>query len=96
MLYVIPYCSEPVNISDSHVAENSVFANLLKDEGFCFLALCPGWTETDMGADTAQKLGLKAAPLTVDTSIKQQLEILKSLTPDNNGEFVNYEGTIDW
>lgn len=49
-----------------------------------------------MGADTAQKLGLKAAPLTVETSIKQQLEILKTLTPDNNGEFVNYEGKIDW
>ena len=77
-------------------AENSILANLLGEEGFCFLALCPGWTQTDMGADTAQKLGLKAAPLTIEQSIKQQLEILRGLTPQNNGEFVNYEGKIDW
>ena len=49
-----------------------------------------------MGMDTAQKLGVKEVPLTVEQSIKQQLEVLRGLTPANNGEFRNYEGKIDW
>ena len=78
-------------------AETSVLANELKDDGFCFLALSPGWVNTDMGGDNARKLGMKGAPLDIDTSIKLQLQVLKSLTTQNNGEFLDQEGkTIEW
>ena len=50
-----------------------------------------------MGGDNARKLGMKGAPLDIDTSIKLQLKVLKSLTAQNNGEFLDQEGkTIEW
>lgn len=89
---MLGYCSSKAALN----MQNSILANVLGAEGFCCLALCPGWTQTDMGMDTAQKLGIKAAPLTVEQSIKQQLEVLRGLTPANNGEYRNFEGKIDW
>ena len=49
-----------------------------------------------MGNVSAKILGLKAAPMTIETSIRQQLEVIKRLTPQNNGEFLNHDGKIAW
>ena len=69
----------------------------MKDEGFCFVALSPGWVNTDMGGGNARKLGMKGAPLDIDISIQAQIKLLKRLTTKNNGEFVGHEGEkIDW
>ena len=79
------------------LAETEVLANQLKDEGFCVLALSPGWVNTDMGGDNARKLGMEGAPLTIETSIQAQIKLLRGLTTKNNGEFLGHEGeNIDW
>jgi len=66
-------------------------ANDLKDEGFTFIALHPGWVQTDMGSRAVGKLGDKP-PLDPETSIAGQQKVIMGLTKDQNGQFLNYEG----
>lgn len=75
----------------SGVAETAVLANDLKDEGFTFIALHPGWVQTDMGKKAEGKLGAKA-PLDPATSIAGQHKVIMGLTKDQNGQYLNYEG----
>lgn len=72
-------------------AETSVFANQLKDEGFCVVALNPGWVNTDMGGANARKLGMEKAPMDTETSITMQLKVLQGLTTKSNGQFLSYD-----
>ena len=69
-----------------------MFANELKDDNFCVIALSPGWVNTDMGGDNARKLGLKSAPLTLEESISLQLKVVKGLSSKDNGNFVDEKG----
>lgn len=74
-----------------------MFANELKDDGFCVVALSPGWVNTDMGGDNARKLGMEGAPLTIEESIALQLKVVKGLSSRNNGSFVDENGSsIDY
>ena len=72
-------------------AETSVFANELKAEDFCIIALSPGWVDTDMGGGNARKLGLARAPLDADESIAKMLKVIQQLTPKNSGQFLDQD-----
>ena len=61
----------------------------LGPEGFTSVVMHPGWVQTDMGGPNA--------PLTPDESIASMLEVIDRLGPDDNGRFLNYDGTtIPW
>jgi NAD(P)-dependent dehydrogenase (short-subunit alcohol dehydrogenase family) len=59
-----------------------------------WLALSPGWVQTDMGGD--------AAPLTVDKSVAQMRATLQTVSGAEKrasvqGQFLNYDGsTLPW
>ena len=84
-------CMLVLYAATSGVAETAVLANDLKDEGFTFIALHPGWVQTDMGKKAAGKLGAKA-PLDPATSIAGQHKVIMGLTKDQNGQYLNYKG----
>ncbi|KAJ5550297.1 hypothetical protein N7461_004995 [Penicillium sp. DV-2018c] len=51
------------------------------DEGFTFLAISPGWLRTDLGGERAH--------LSVETGAEKVVDILKEVTPKQNGKFLN-------
>ena len=51
------------------------------DEGFIFVAISPGWLQTDMGGSVAD--------LPVETGVKAVWEILETLQQSDNGKFLN-------
>ena len=72
-------------------AETAVLANDLKDEGFTFIALHPGWVETDMGKLAGPHLG-GSPPLKPPGSIASQHKVIFGLTKGQNGQYLDWEG----
>lgn len=76
----------------SKTALNSYTRSLAQDlagEGFCVVAVHPGWVQTDMGG--------AGASITVDQSVAGLLQVVQGLAPADNGTFRNWDGrTLAW
>ena len=73
----------------SKTALNSVVKSLsvdLASEGFSVAVVHPGWVRTDMGGPN----GL----IDVQTSVGGMLAVIDGLSPDNAGDFFNYDGSL--
>lgn len=71
----------------SKTALNSVTKNLaieLKHKGFTVVAIDPGWVKTDMGG--------KNALITPEESVTGIRHVLNTLTQEDTGTFINYQG----
>jgi len=65
-----------------------------ENPGIAFLAICPGWVDTDLGKQGA---GGAVSPLKPPESIKGLLSVVGSLTLAESGSYRNYEGkTLPW
>jgi len=61
----------------------------LQKDGVIAVALNPGWVKTDNGGEDA--------PTTPKESVSGMLSVLGSLTQNNSGCFISYDGTqIPW
>lgn len=61
----------------------------LKKDNILVTAMHPGWVKTDMGG--------KNAPLDVDTSVTGIFNTIDKLGEDDNGKFLNYDGSeLPW
>lgn len=83
------------NSGDSYVyrstktALNQVVKSLSVDlapEGFTVLALHPGWVLTDMGGPNAL--------ISTRTSVEGMLSMIAAAGPEQNGQFLNYDGKV--
>ena len=63
---------------------NLQLAHELKPEGFCCVAVHPGWVRTDMGGPQA--------PLSPPESVASMVRTLDGLTPADTGRFMNHDG----
>lgn len=77
----------------SFLAETAVLGHDLKDEGFTFVALQPGYVSTDLGSAMTPHLGV-APPLDPPTSVASQQKVIFGLTRSNNGQFLDQEGNV--
>ena len=72
-----------VNMATKLLAED------LRGEGFCIVALHPGWVQTRMGGG--------AAPVPPEQSIRGMLRIIDGLTAEQSGRTFDFEGReIPW
>ena len=77
------------------LAETAVLANQLREAGFKFVSLSPGWVETDMGksGDAAMGLGKQfGSSVPVEKSVAGMLEVLRTATVKDSGKFKNISG----
>jgi len=83
------------------------FAVQFKGEGIKFLSLSPGWVATQSAQDEEMNVKMmlpafqKVYPdlkekLTVEDSIRMQLETIENLTLEHSGEFVSHHGDKNW
>ena len=76
----------------SKAALNSVVKSLSNDlskQGFTVLALHPGWVKTEMGGPNAL--------LETDTSAQGLFDVIQNSTPENSGQFINFDGSeLPW
>lgn len=72
---------------ESKVALNMFTRTLaaeLRPEGFICVVISPGWVRTDMGGPQA--------PQSPDETIAEIISLLRGLTPEDSGRFLNYRG----
>ncbi|KAN0103441.1 NAD(P)-binding protein [Hyaloscypha variabilis] len=67
---------------------NLKFHNEFKEKGFVFLALNPGWVNTDLAGEGMGNY----APLQVDDSIRQCLSFVNRATAEHSGKFWSLDG----
>ena len=69
----------------SKAALNMAVASARHDyPGATFVAIDPGWVQTDMGGG--------AAPLTVQDSVRGMRAVVESLSPSDNGRLLHHDG----
>ena len=69
----------------SKAALNMAVASARHDyPGATFVAIDPGWVQTDMGGD--------AAPLSVQDSVRGMRAVVESLSPSDNGRLLHHDG----
>ncbi|KAL2421940.1 hypothetical protein ABEF95_000326 [Exophiala dermatitidis] len=61
----------------------SLYAQEYETKGFIFVAVNPGWCQTDMGSSSAD--------LPVEAGVKGILGVIDKLTPKDNGKFLTIE-----
>ncbi|MEJ2122848.1 MAG: SDR family oxidoreductase, partial [Alphaproteobacteria bacterium] len=76
----------------SKSAVNQVMKSLsidLKPKGIKTVSLHPGWVKTDMGGPNAL--------IDTEESVAGMRNVISHLTPEQSGQFINYNGTpIPW
>lgn len=61
----------------------------LKNDGILVTSLHPGWVQTDMGGSNA--------PMTIDASVTQIVQLIKNLNEKHNGSFYQFDGKqLEW
>ncbi|KAG2155705.1 hypothetical protein DEU56DRAFT_724660 [Suillus clintonianus] len=103
--------SAPYSISKAAVnMVNAKYATQYKPEGFVFLALSPGLVDTSTRAPTEKELEQFKAmlgnfrnvapdftgPITPETSVRMQLEVINRLTVNDTGAFISHKGNKEW
>lgn len=80
--------SDRIAYRASKAALNKITQGLatdLKDDGITCIAMHPGWVQSDMGGE--------AADITPAESANGILEVIQSLTIDDTGKFIDWDGT---
>jgi len=67
---------------------NAKFHLEFQDKGFTFLALNPGWVQTELAGEELQQ----QAPLTTEQSISRCLSFVQRSTVDDSGKFWSLDG----
>lgn len=73
----------------SKAALNSVVKSLsidLRQDGIKCVALHPGWVQTEMGGPNAL--------IDTDTSVEGMCQVIDTLTPNQSGNFYDYQGAV--
>ncbi|KAJ8581524.1 hypothetical protein M405DRAFT_751657, partial [Rhizopogon salebrosus TDB-379] len=104
--------SAPYSISKAAVnMVNAKYAAQYKPEGFVFLAISPGLVDTTgTRLPTPNELQQLTAmirkfrkiypdfrgPITPETSVQMQLEVINRATVDDSGAFISHKGNKEW
>ncbi|UNI24517.1 hypothetical protein JDV02_010255 [Purpureocillium takamizusanense] len=66
-----------------------------QDQGLNVGVIQPGWVKTDMGQRSAEAVGFKEPPMTVEDSARHVLEQIDNLSKETtHGKFINFDGQV--
>lgn len=82
----------------SKAATNNITRKLhFENPKLTSVAFCPGWVQTDMGNDSAQKVGMTQAPRSLEDSIVALMRLIDAANRDNSGTFTSITGeSVPW
>lgn len=76
------------------LAESLILANDLRDEGFTVVSAHPGFANTSMGRNVKKATeGVRDPVRSSQETVADMMKIITSLTPDDNGKYLLYDGT---
>ncbi|KIJ66420.1 hypothetical protein HYDPIDRAFT_174517 [Hydnomerulius pinastri MD-312] len=101
-----PYCISKAAVNMVNVK----YASQYRSQGFVFLALSPGLVDTSTRPPTAEELEQFQAmvekfrigypdftgPITPQTSVKMQLDVIGRVTVKDTGAFISHKGNKEW